>query len=66
MIDFLADNLATILITLVLTGIVALIIRKLVRDKKPEDPFAPCLQAAPAAAVRTGRRAARAAAFPGT
>ena len=39
MIVFLADNLATILITLVLTGIVALIIRKLARDKKAGRSF---------------------------
>ncbi|MBR6236499.1 MAG: FeoB-associated Cys-rich membrane protein [Firmicutes bacterium] len=39
MINFLADNLATILISLVLIGIVALIIRKLAKDKKAGRSF---------------------------
>ena len=39
MIVFFADNLVTILITLALIGIVALIIRKLARDKKAGRSF---------------------------
>ena len=57
MINFLADNLATILISLALIGIVALIIRKLAKDKKAGRSFC---------AMCTERKAALPAPFPKT